>query len=54
MEAVPTVENFLELLEEKGSEEKKAPGKELVFSFPSPHPHTPTHRHIHTHTKVSG
>lgn len=54
MEAVPTVENFLELLEEKGSEEKKAPGKELASSLLSPHRHTPTHLHIHTHTKVSG
>lgn len=46
MEAVLTVENFLELLEEKGlEEEKKAPGKELVFSLPSPHP--PPHTHTH-------
>lgn len=48
MEAVPKVENFLELLEEKGSEEeKKAPGKELVL-------HKPPHPHIHTHPKVRG
>ena len=48
MEAVLKVKNFLELLEEKGSEEKKAPGKELVLH------NTPTPTHTHTPPKVHG
>lgn len=40
MEAVPKVENLLELPEEKGSEEK-APGKELVLHNTPIHTHTP-------------
>ena len=48
MEAVLKVEIFLELLEEKGSDEKKAPGKELVIH------NTPTPTHTHTPPKVHG